>query len=449
MHKPFLKVHSLGEAQELLAGFQPLDVEDVNLENACFRVMAEPVKAPADLPEFDRSTMDGFAVRSSDTFGATESTPGLLRIVGEVAMGEIADITLKRGDAARIWTGGALPGKADAVLMVEHAEQLDDNTLEVSRAVAPFENVVRRGEDFKKGEILLKKGRRLLPQDVGLLAAMGREVIKVYRTPVVGLISSGDEVVPVDQTPPAGCVRDVNRYALTAMIREAHAKVVWMGIAPDRLDALAALVDRALASSDLVVISGGSSMGSRDHVIECFRAYPDSEILLHGVSISPGKPVILARVGSKPVVGLPGHPVSAMVCLEQFVTPIVRRVEGEGTIRPFLRSTFQAVLSRNCPSREGRTDFIRVRLHKKDGVAVAAPVPGKSGMISSMVRAHGFVRVESDCEGLYKGDQVTVHLFAPWLEEGFEKEYLSGHEAAGGRSGDLFESSRQERLSRL
>jgi molybdopterin molybdotransferase len=244
-------------------------------------------------------------------------------------------------------------------------------------------------------------------------------------------------------------VRDINRYALTSMMREAHARVVWVGIAPDRLDALASLMDRALACADMVVISGGSSMGSRDHVVESILAYADSQILLHGVSISPGKPVILASVGSKPVVGLPGHPVSAMVCLEQFVTPLIRRLEGEDTTKPFLRPVFQAVLSRNCPSREGRTDFIRVRLHKKDGTIVAVPVPGKSGMISSMVRAHGFVRIESDCEGLYKGDQVTVHLFAPWLEDGIEKEHLSGHEAAGGRSGHLFESSRQERLSRL
>jgi molybdopterin molybdotransferase len=449
MHKPFLKVHSLLEAQELLARFSPLDTETVGLEDACFRVLAEPVKAPEDMPEFDRSTMDGFAVRASDTFGATESTPGLLRIVGEVAMGEISGITVKKGEAARIWTGGALPEKTDAVLMVEHTELLNENTLEICKAVAPFENVVRRGEDFKKGEILLKKGRRLLPQDVGLMAAMGRDSIKVHRVPVVALISSGDEVVPIDQDPPPGCVRDVNRYALTSMMREVHARVVWIGIAPDRLDALASLMDRALACSDMVVISGGSSMGSRDHVIECIHANSDAQILLHGVSVSPGKPVILASVGSQPVVGLPGHPVSAMVCLEQFVTPLIRRLQGEDTTEPFLRPTFRAVLNRNCPSREGRTDFIRVRLHKKDGTIVAVPVPGKSGMISSMVRAHGFVRVESDCEGLYKGDQVTVHLFARWLEDGIEKEHLSGHEAAGGRSGHLFESARQERLSRL
>ncbi len=214
MHKPFLKVHSLLEAQELLLRFSPLDTEIVSLDDACFRVLAEPVKAPEDVPEFDRSTMDGFAVKSSDTFGATESTPGLLRIVGEVPMGEISGIQVKKGEAARIWTGGALPKRTDAVLMVEHAESLDENTLEICRAVAPFENVVRRGEDFKKGEVLLKKGHRVLPHDVGLMAAMGKDALKVHSAPVVALISSGDEIVPIDQNPPPGCVRDVNRHAL-------------------------------------------------------------------------------------------------------------------------------------------------------------------------------------------------------------------------------------------
>jgi molybdopterin molybdotransferase len=449
MHKPFLRVHSLSEAQELLLGFNSLDTETVDLDDASFRVLAEPLTAPEDLPEFDRSTMDGFAVRASDTFGATESTPGMLSILGEVLMGELPDFSVKKGDAARIWTGGALPKGTDAVIMVEHTDLLDENTIEIAKAVAPFDNVVRRGEDFKKGEVLLNKGRRLLPQDVGLMAAMGRTTVTVYRKPVVGLISSGDEVVPIDRPARPGCVRDVNRYTLSAMIRESHAHVAWIGIAPDRLDALSSLMDRALAGSDIVVISGGSSMGSRDHVIEAIQAYADAHILLHGVSVSPGKPLILASVRGRPVVGLPGHPVSAMVCQELFVTPLIRRIEGEETSTPFLRPTFKAVLGRNCPSREGRTDFVRVRLHRNDHTIVAMPVPGKSGMISSMVRAHGFVRIESDCEGLYKGDAVTVNLFAPWLEEGLEKEHLSGHEAAGGSSGHLFESSRQERLSRV
>ena len=189
-------------------------------------------------------------------------------------------------------------------------------------------------------------------------------------------------------------------------------------------------------------------MGSRDHVLEAIRAHDDSEILLHGVSVSPGKPLILAKVGTRPVIGLPGHPVSAMVCFEQFVVPILRRLEGEDVVNPYLRKTFQAFLSRNVASREGRTDFVRVRLQNKDDRIVAVPVPGKSGMISAMVRAHGFIRIEADCEGLYKGDRVEVHLFADWIEESLEKKHLSGHEVAGGSAGDFFAAPEQEKLSR-
>jgi molybdopterin molybdotransferase len=199
----------------------------------------------------------------------------------------------------------------------------------------------------------------------------------------------------------------------------------------------------------MVVISGGSSMGSRDYVIEAIGAYDDSEILLHGVSVSPGKPLILARVGSKPVVGLPGHPASAMVCFEQFVVPLIRRLGGEDVVTPFLRPTITAYLTRNLPSREGRMDFVRVRLKVEGRTITATPVLGKSGMISAMVRAHGCICIEEDCEGLYKGDHVTVNLFSNWIEEHVEKEHLSRHEVAGGSSGNLFESSRQEQLSRV
>jgi molybdopterin molybdotransferase len=342
---------------------------------------------------------------------------------------------------------GALPPGADAVIMVEHVEELDETTLEVLRAVAPFDHVVRKGEDFKAGEKLLKSGQRLRPQDLGLLAAMGKQEIAVYKKPTVAIISSGDEIVPIDQDPPPGCVRDVNRYTLTSMIWEAHALPKWIGIAPDTLNELGALLKTGMERSDVVVISGGSSMGSRDHVIEAIRKHPDSEILLHGVSVSPGKPLILARIGNTPVVGLPGHPVSAMVCFDQFVVPIIRRLEGEDIANPFLRPNLWATLGRNLPSKEGRTDFVRVRLHEKDGKIIAVPVPGKSGTISAMVHAHGFVRIEADCEGLYRGDRVVVHLYANWIGGNLETQYLSGHEGAAGSIGDIPEASEQEKLS--
>ncbi|MEW6138275.1 MAG: gephyrin-like molybdotransferase Glp [Thermodesulfobacteriota bacterium] len=449
MSKPFLRVLSPLEARNLLAQFTPLNKEAAGIDDALFRVVAEPVIAWEDTPGFDRSTMDGFAVRSAATFGASESSPALFEVVGEIMMGQIHDLSLGPGKAARIWTGGALPANADAVVMVEHTHELDDRTIEISRAVAPFENVVRRGEDFKAGEVLLDAGHRLRSQDLGLLAAMGRARVTVFRKPSVAILSSGDEIVPIEQDPPPGCMRDVNRHTITASVLEAHAIPVWVGIAADRLAELAALLDRGLSAADMVVISGGSSMGSRDFVIEAIESYPDSEILLHGVSVSPGKPLILARVGDKPVMGLPGHPASAMVCFEQFAVPIIRRLSGEDVTTPYLRPATFAFLSRNIPSREGRLDFVRVRLDYSNGRLTAIPVPGKSGMISAMVRAHGYICIAQDCEGLYKGDRVKVHLFSNWGEDYLETEYLSGHEGPGGGSDDLLGASAQEKLSRV
>jgi molybdopterin molybdotransferase len=447
MLKPFLQALRAEEARGLLKRFLPLKTEVVALDQALFRVLAEAVKAREDWPAFHRSTMDGFAVRSVDTFGATETMPGLFTVVGEVAMGEIRNMKLKRGEAVRIWTGGALPSNADAVVMVEHAEELDSNTIEVLKAVAPFDNVVRKGEDFKRGETLLGTGHRLRAQDVGLLAAMGRSTVGVYRKSSVAVISSGDEIVPIEEEPPAGCVRDVNRHTLSAAIQEAHANPVWIGIAPDQLRKLSSLIEQGIDTADTVVISGGSSMGSRDLVIEAIESFDDAEILLHGVAVSPGKPLILARIGHRPIVGLPGHPVSAMICFEQFVVPLIRRLEGEDVVNPFLRPTITATLSRNAPSKEGRLDFIRVRLQTHGDGIVAVPVPGKSGVISAMVRAHGWVRIEADCEGLYKGDEVTVNLFADWIEESLEKKHISGHEVPGRGAGAIFGPSQQEKLS--
>ena len=449
MLKPFLRVLAPNQALELVKMFGPTEIEQISTAEGLFRVIAEPIKATEDMPGFDRSTMDGFAVRSRDTFGASEGTPALFQIVDEVVMGEIPDLKLKKGETVRIWTGGALPSEADAVVMIEHTEELGGNTLEALKAVAPLENVVRRGEDFKRGETLLRAGHRLRPQDLGLFAAMGRQTATVYRKPNVAVISSGDEIIPMEQEPLPGCIRDVNRYTITSLIQEAHANPVWVGIAPDKLDALSSLIERGLNTADLVLISGGSSMGSRDHVIEAIQSYKDSEILLHGVSVSPGKPLILGRVGRKPIAGLPGHPVSAMICFEQFIVPLIRRLEGEDVIRPFLRPSRRALLSRNIPSKEGRMDFVRVRLLRRNDGLVAVPVPAKSGMISSMVRADGVITIEPDCEGLYKGQEVSVSLFARWGKEDSEKEHLLGHEDAGRSAGDLLESAQQEKLSRV
>ncbi len=447
MLKPFFRVSSPEAARNQLRHFGALEAESTGIDEAVFRVLAKSIKADHDSPSFDRSIMDGFAVLSMDTFGSAESSPSLFNVVGEILMGEIPRIRIQRGEALRIWTGGAMPPGADAVVMVEHTQDLGGNALEVVKAVAPFDNMVRKGEDYKKGEELLKKGLRLRSQDVGLLASLGLVKVEVHRTPRVALISSGDEITPVEEIPPPGCVRDVNRHSLYAGVQEAYGEPKWIGLAADTLKSVKAMLNSGLEQADLVVISGGSSMGSRDHVIQAISEAPDSRILLHGVSMSPGKPIIIGMIESKPVIGLPGHPISALVCFDQFVIPIIRRLAGENTCESFLRPCVRAFLTRNVSSKEGRQDFVRVRLSVNEGEFYATPLLAKSGMVSAMSRTHGFVKIPMDCEGFYKGQKVNVYLFSNWLGGEFEKEYFSGDETAKGSPGNLDGAYRQEQLS--
>ncbi len=449
MIKPFLRVLSEDEARQIVAGFSPITTELISIDCAYTRVLAESIRIQENHPPFDRSTMDGFAVRAKDTFGASESAPALFELVGEIPMGKMPTLEIKKGQAARIWTGGALPQFTDSVIMLEHTEDVGPSTIEVLKAVAPYENVIRCGEDLSAGDVIFKPGHRLRAQDVGLLAAIGHAELHVYGIPQVALMSSGDEIVSVAMNPAPGCVRDINRYTVSALTLEAHGNPIWIGVAPDDLHQLSKLLDRSVDSADLIVISGGSSMGSRDHVIEAIKRHSDSEILVHGVAVSPGKPLIIATIDGKPVIGLPGHPVSAMICFEQFVTPLIRRLSGEDVKYPFLKPSVTAALGRNIPSKEGRTDFVRVRLVFDDDFAVAVPVLGKSGVISSMTKADGYIQIGADCEGLYRGDLVTVHLFSNWLGEEIEKKHILRHEVAGRCTEDLSKPAGQEKLSRV
>ncbi|MFH0957368.1 MAG: gephyrin-like molybdotransferase Glp [Pseudomonadota bacterium] len=447
MLKPFFRVSSTEEARNQLARFRSLKTEITGIDEAIFRVLSRSIKADQDSPPFDRSTMDGFALTSSDTFGSSESSPSLFNVVGEILMGQIPQINLQSGDAVRIWTGGAMPTGADAVVMIEHTQELGGSALEVVKAVAPFDNMVRTGEDYKKGEELLKRGLRLRSQDIGLLASLGVTKVEVHTRPRVALISSGDEITPVEDVPAPGCVRDVNRHSLYAGVKEAFAQPKWIGLAADTLKSVKAMLRSGLEQADIVVISGGSSMGSRDYVIQAISEEPVSRILIHGVSMSPGKPIIIGSIGSKPVIGLPGHPISALVCFDQFVIPIIRRLAGEDTCEPFLRPCVKAFLTRNVSSKEGRQDFIRITLSVSEGEFYATPLLAKSGMVSAMSRTHGFVKIPADCEGLYKGQQVNAYLYSNCLGGDFEKEYFSGNETTKRSSANFNGASRQEQLS--
>jgi len=407
--KEFFKVKTIEKVLEYRTKFAPMETEEVPLTDLMGRILAEDIHSDIDLPDFPRSIMDGFAVRGGSTFGASEGNPAYLVVKGAVAMGESSNFSVGPGEAVRISTGGMLPAGTDSVVMVEHTEAIDDTTIEVYRSVAPGQNMVTVGEDIKRGEAILPAGQPIRPQETGLLAALGRQKVGVYKRPVVGIISTGDEIVPVSEVPGPGQIRDVNTYTLMSQVVGLGAVAVPFGIVGDDYDALLAASARALDRCDLVLVSGGSSVGVRDFTIDVISAMEDSAVLFHGISISPGKPTILASVQNKQFWGLPGHVVSAMVVFSRIVKPFIEYISGMGDdARKEIR--LPARLSRNVASAQGRVDFVRIRLFQENGANWAEPVLGKSGLISTMVKADGLIEIGMNTEGLDEGTEVEVIL---------------------------------------
>jgi molybdopterin molybdotransferase len=410
--KPFFRVVSTAEARAAICRVEPVATETVAVRDAARRVLAADLAAPIDLPHFHRANMDGYAVRAADTFGASTSVPAYLKIAGTIEMGREATRVLRKGQAMRVATGGMLPRGADAVVMVEHADELGDGRLEVRRGVSPWEHVLRIGEDIVKNAPVFRAGRRLRPHDLGALTGLGITRIAVYRVPTLGLIATGDEIVAPERQPRPGQVRNVNQFSLAAMASEAGVRVTDYGVVPDRADRLRKALATALARHDVVMLSGGSSVGVKDLTTAVITSFPKSEIVFHGISVAPGKPTILARALAKPVMGLPGHPVSALVIFDLFAAPLLRVVGGEDPSAVFApRATVRARLSQNVASQAGREDYIRVRLREVDGRLTAEPLPGKSGAIFNLVAADGLVCIPASAEGLDDGSEVDVIRF--------------------------------------
>lgn len=399
----FFRVVRFEEARALVeACCPPRRPQEVALADSVGRVLARDVTSREDVPAFERSTVDGYAVRARDTFGSSEALPGYLALVGEVLMGEATALALGQGECAWVPTGGMMPAGADAVVMVEHTELLGDDTVLVHRPVGPGENVIRVGEDARAGERVLEAGRRLRPQDVGVLAALGQERVEVLAPLRFGIVSTGDEVVPVDQEPRIGQVRDINSHALAAAVRQHGGIPHQYGIIPDQEAQLRRGLARALAENDVVVISGGSSVGTRDLTLEVLLSLPDAELLFHGVAARPGKPTMAVRAGQQLLLGLPGHPVAALMMFRLLGAPLLD-VAGPQEVR--------AVMASNVASQAGRDDFVRVELSGEGRVQVATPLHGKSGLMLLMARAHGFVHVPYEKQGIAAGEEVAVVLF--------------------------------------
>lgn len=410
MTQGFLKTLSRAEFQTLLQTFSCTGTETVAFHRARNRVLAEDLISPEDLPAGPRSAMDGYALRATDSFGAGESNPAYLDCIRTLEVNEFPDFALAPGQCAWIPTGGFLPAGADSVVMVEYTQEIGAGTIEVRQSVAPGENVMERGEDAAAGQPILAAGSRLRTQEVGLLAALGLAEVKVFRKPRVAILSTGDELVPVEATPAPGRVRDVNSHTVACLAEEAGGEPFAGGIVGDDLERLVRALREALEQSDVVFLSGGSSKGTRDHTIAAIESLGGAEVLCHGVRISPGKPTILARVADKAVVGLPGQVGSAQVVMTVLGQPFLRHLAGDReAFGERLRPLRRARLARNLESRQGREDFIRVRLQPAaDGLPLAEPVLGKSGLLRTLLQSDGLLVIPADVEGFQEGQEVDV-----------------------------------------
>jgi len=411
--KGFFQLLSSREFRVLFDQFTHIGSEQIPLADGLGRILAEDISAPEALPPFSRSTMDGYAVRARDTFGCSESEPALLKIAGEILMGRPGhDISLKAGQAATIWTGGELPGKGDGVVMVEYTHLLDRDTVEIFRPVAPGENIIQTGEDFDQNSLVLKKGQRLRPQDLGVLAGLGITTVSVIKQPVVAIISTGDELVEPDQPLPPGKIRDINSTTLAALVKECSCVPVTLGIIKDNLETMLSACQQALEiPADMILLSGGSSVGQRDFTLKVLEGIEGTELLAHGVSIKPGKPTILARKENTAFFGLPGHVGSAIVVFYLFVRPLLRKLSGKKCSSGL--QTITALTAEQIPSTIGREDYVRVTVDwdTEKSVHRAMPVYGKSGLLNTLVKAEGLLVIGRDIEGVDKDEQAEVLLF--------------------------------------
>ncbi len=382
--------------------------ESVPLQDAVGRIVFEPIVAPFELPSFPRSTVDGFAVRASDTHGASETLPAYLNLIGEIPMGGTADFELTAGNCAIIHTGGMVPAGANAVVMVEYTQEARPGEIEILRAVSVGTNVLQPGEDVSSGDEVIPAGTLLRPAEVGGLAALGRTHVTVAQRPKVGIISSGDEVIEPGNELSPGQVFDVNSYSLHSLITQAGGQPISYGILADDADTFKRTAEQAKNECDLVLFTAGSSVSVRDLTATTIDNLGQPGVIVHGVSVRPGKPTILAVADGIPVIGLPGNPVSALVIARIFVTATLQKMMGLTTSRP--RAAIPAKLTLNLPSQAGREDWIGVKLISTTDGYMAEPVFGKSNLIFTLANADGLMKIPAAANGIPAGELVQVEL---------------------------------------
>jgi molybdenum cofactor synthesis domain-containing protein len=397
------------------AKLKTLECEEVSLNDAFGRICAEDVISETNVPHFTRSAVDGYAVRAEDTFGASKMNPILLKVIEEVEIGENTSIRVGKGEAVRIATGAAMPKGANAVVMLEYTDKLDNSTIELYRAVTPGDNVSSIGEDVKAGEIVLRKGEILQPQDVGMLAALGRLKIRVVKNLSIAVLSTGNELVKPGIKLERGKVVDVNRFMLIAAVKEISCYPIDLGIAGDNSEEIRSRLKRGL-QADILLISGGTSVGEKDILPEIINSMGKPGVIVHGVAMKPGMPTALAAIDGKPIILLPGFPVAALIAFYTFVPEIVQRMTGVRVVKRKWE-VLRAKVAKRIPSSAGVRTYSRVRVREVDGNLIAEPLrTSGSGILSSMVKANGLIVIPEKKEGLEEGEEAEVILLRPILE---------------------------------
>ncbi|MDX9916997.1 MAG: molybdopterin molybdotransferase MoeA [Gudongella sp.] len=405
----FFKVESVDRAREIILNeFSALElsIEEVCIDESLGRTLGEDLISLENVPDFNRSTVDGYAIVAEDSYGATDSVPSLLTIKGEVRMGEEAAIEINSGDTVYVPTGAMVPKGATAVVMIEHTEKMSDDTLLLHKPLGKGENLILRGEDTKKGDVVLKRGTLMTAQAVGVMASLGISKVKVFKKPRVYIISTGDEVIEIDKNPGMGEIRDINSYALAALIKNLGGDVSGRIIIGDNYDELLNGVKHGLECADIVLLSGGSSVGTRDYTHKVIDALGGKGVLVHGLAIKPGKPTIIGDGNGKLVAGLPGHPVSSVVVFKALIQPYILSLMNRDDIMPQVR----AVVTHNFPSSPGKETYYMVSVGKNDSGYTVTPSFGKSGMISLMTKSQGYIVIGEHEEGINKGEERDVYL---------------------------------------
>ncbi|WP_202707853.1 gephyrin-like molybdotransferase Glp [Sporosalibacterium faouarense] len=405
----FFNVISVGEAKERLlkrVKNKYLKIETINLVQALNRVLAEDIVSDINVPEFNRSTVDGYAIQSKDSYGATETVPSLLNYKGEVSMGTKTDLEVNPGEAVYVPTGGMIPNGADSVVMIENAENMAGESIFVYKPISNGENLILKGDDIKKNQTILSVGKKLTPQDIGVLAAIGKKEIKVYKKPRFYVISTGDEIIDLDEELGMGEIRDINGYALYSLIKSIGGEVVAKSIVRDEFDLLRDEVEKGIDNSDVVLISGGSSVGVRDYTYDVINSFDGEGVFIHGISIKPGKPTLVGEANGKIVFGLPGHPVSSIIVFKVLVEHLI---EGVMNTRRQRKKT-KAILDFNVHSNPGKETYHMVKLEERKGNLYAIPNWGKSGMITLLSESNGYIIISSEEEGINKGDERQVYF---------------------------------------